>query len=501
MAATIAQDTIASKEEGPSSEYVEGFASTKNGFAVHESGRRTREEENIERKLVLKIDFFVLPVLAAIYFLAAMDRGDIGNASIAGMKQALNLSPNEYANSVAFFYIGYIVFQLPGNLLLRKITPPMQLSGALIVWGTFTALISTSRHYAAVAGLRVAIGAAEAFVQAAPLYLTFWYKREQLASRASIFFSMMALAGSANGLIAYGITETLAGAQGISAWQWIFIVEGAITIAVGVFVYFILPPVPEKLRWGFSQAEKDMALRRSREAFNSENASVVPHQLLALLKDLKMYLYILLYSCTNVNLAAVAGFLPIIINSLGYSSVRSQVLTIPVYACAVVALLLLGFSSDHFRLRGPFLAICYIIISAGWIILLVSSSDHACLAALYLVTMGTYPSVILTIGWMSSNFIGYTKRAGALAAINMVGQCFSIAGSKVFDDPPVYRKGKAFSLAFSLLGLIVSIALVVYLRWQNARKSARQNSAEAAEKRAMTLEEICDDHPDFMYWL
>ncbi|PWY68991.1 putative pantothenate transporter [Aspergillus sclerotioniger CBS 115572] len=488
-------------EEKPSTNTIEDITSTKNGFAIHDTITRTPEEAKVERKLVLKIDLLILPVLAIIYFLAAMDRGDLSNASLAGMTTSLHLTSTQYANAVAFFYIGYIVFQLPGDIFLRKITPPVQLSGALVVWGGFTALLSTSQNYATLAGLRVAIGAAEAFVQAAPLYLTFWYKREQLASRSAIFFSMMALAGSANGLIGYGITETLDGVRGIEAWRWLFIVEGCITVAVGVFVLFVLPPVPEKLRWGFTSAEKEMAIRRSREAFNADNARIVPRQLLALGRDGKIYFYIILYSCTNVNLAALSGFLPIFINTLGYSAVRSQVLTIPIYACAVVSLLLLGFSSDYVRRRGVFLAGCYVVVAAGWIMLLVSGGRYVCMAALYLIAVGTYPAVILTVGWMNSNFVGFTKRAGALAAINIIGQCFSIAGSKVFDDPPGYQKGKAFALGFSVLGLVAASGLVVFLRWMNARKISRQNTPEAAGKRAMTLEEICDEHPDFMYFL
>lgn len=109
--------------------------------------------------------------------------------------------------------------------------------------------LSVAKNYATVAGLRVAVGAAEAFVQAAPLYLTLWYKREQLAFRTAIFFSTTALAGSLNGLIAYGIETSLDGARGIAAWRWIFIVEGwweAVPLCVELdsltwLVYFQVP--------------------------------------------------------------------------------------------------------------------------------------------------------------------------------------------------------------------------------------------------------------------
>ncbi|KAJ5689740.1 pantothenate transporter [Penicillium macrosclerotiorum] len=196
MASVPSTEQITEKGTLPCFSHVNTPSGLQDGFGIHNAPPKTLSEKQIEKRLLWKIDCLILPTLAVIYFLAAMvDRGDMGNASIAGMKKALHLTPSEYANAVAFFYIGYIVFQLPGSA----------------------------------PGLRVAIGAAEAFVQAAPLYLTLWYKREEIVSRAAIFFSMMALAGSANGLIEYDISESLEGAKIIATWQWIFIIEGRYT--------------------------------------------------------------------------------------------------------------------------------------------------------------------------------------------------------------------------------------------------------------------------------
>lgn len=83
-----------------------------------------------------------------------------------------------------------------------------------------------ANSYSALAGLRVGIGAGEAFLQAGVLYLSLWYKRSELASRGALFFSMAALAGAFNGLIAYGIIKNLDGVHGLPAWKWIFLIEG-----------------------------------------------------------------------------------------------------------------------------------------------------------------------------------------------------------------------------------------------------------------------------------
>ncbi|KAJ9643658.1 hypothetical protein H2204_001803 [Knufia peltigerae] len=489
--------------EGLSLHLDEVHDSSVTGLTVFEERQRTPEEKKIERKLLLKIDFIILPLLALVYFLASMDRGDLANAAVAGMSENLHLTGKQLANCVSLFYVGYIVFQLPGDLFLRKVTPPIQLCLAMVSWGLVTTLLSQARNYATLAGLRVVIGAAEAFVQAAPLYVTLWYKRNELASRIGILFSMQALAGSFNGLIAYGIETNLNGALGVAAWQWIFLIEGPITIACGFIILALLPPVPEKVRFGFTEAEKSMAMLRSREAYNTLHAKITPKQLLGLMKDVKIYLYIVLYCCTNVNLASVGGFLPLIIKSLGYKSVHAQLLTIPVFACAVTSILIFGFASDRTRHRGGFLVTAYAITAVGWIILLVAGVEHKKLAfgGTFVIAVGTYPTVILSLGWLNSNIIGFTKRAASLAAINMVGQSFSIAGSMVFDSPPTYRKGKIFALSFALLGMLVAALLMGYLHVQNHKKRQNQHTPDARERRRMDLEEICEDHPDFFYWL
>lgn len=132
-----------------------------NGIKMHEEVELSPEEKRAERKLVWKLDLILLPLLSLMYFLASMvslpslrslwpvkcqltvppfsqDRGDIGNAAVAGMTKELDMTSQQYSNCVAFFYIGYIVFQLPGTVFIRKIQPQYQLGIAMIGWGTAT---------------------------------------------------------------------------------------------------------------------------------------------------------------------------------------------------------------------------------------------------------------------------------------------------------------------------------------------------------------------------
>jgi len=114
-----------------------------------------------------------------------------------------------------------------------------------------------------------------------PLYLSLWYTPKELATRGSIIYSTACLAGAFNGLIAYGITKEYAYHPPFQPWQWLFLVEGLISIAFGFLSFVLIPPAPEKLRWGFSPGEKRLAVVRTKWANNTPGAKLQWHQVLS----------------------------------------------------------------------------------------------------------------------------------------------------------------------------------------------------------------------------
>ena len=158
-------------------------------------------------------------------------------------------------------------------------------------------------------------------------------------------------------------------------------------------------------------------------------------------------------------------------------------------------------ASDKMRQRGILLSVFFFIASAGWLILLVSHSKHLSHGGAYLVGIGTYPYIALSLSWMNSNFIGYTKRAGGLASMNMIGQTFSIVGTKVYSDPPHYYRGNGFGLAATAVGALTALILRLYLVKENARKERERYTEAASPLRTLDPDEIGDRHPDFFYYL
>lgn len=213
-------------------------------------------DKAVMKRLLWKIDLIILPMLSIIFLLATVDRVDIGNAQIAGMQKQLHISDSNWANLNSFFYIGYILSQPFGTLSLRKFTPPYTIGGGVIAWGAFTVCLVPVKTYSQAVAVRVLVGIAEGWIHAASLYLSLWYGPKELATRASIYFSTSSLAGAFSGLIAYGIIQDLAHTRPYQPWQWLFLVEGLISVGFGIAILFILPPVPEKVKWFFTRKRK-----------------------------------------------------------------------------------------------------------------------------------------------------------------------------------------------------------------------------------------------------
>jgi hypothetical protein len=222
--------------------------------------------------------------------------------------------------------------------------------------------------------------------------LSFWYRYTELATRGAIFYSTSALAGSFNGLIAYGIQADLAGHNGWKAWQWLYLVEGIIPIVCSFFIMFLLPPTPEKRHFLFTKAERELAIRRSRRAFNPVDAKLRPKLLYTPFLEVRFWLLVALYSFNHFSAASLTNFLPAIINVSpgsiyclnikivlkssnyirdGYSAVRAQLMSVIVYACSLVGINFFAQLADRMSRRGIPLIAASTVALLGYILLLV----------------------------------------------------------------------------------------------------------------------------------
>lgn len=470
--------------------------------SVPPSFQLSEADQKIMRRLRWKIDLWILPLLSVVYFLASLDRSNIGNAQIAGMQEAIHADDHQWAQVASLFYIGYILSQPFGTLALRRCTPPITIGSGIISWGLFTTLLLLVKTGAQAIGVRILIGAAEGFIHAASLYLSFWYGPKELATRGAIYFGTFTFAGAFNGLISYAISKNFAHDTQFDPWQWIFLIEGVITIAVGILVVLILPAVPERVTWGFTADEKRLAILRTWQANNTPNATFNWNQFGIAFTDPMTYGYVILFSAAQIALGSLSSFLPAVIKGMGYTSIHAQLMSVPVYAAAWATTIGFGILSDKFQRRGFFIAGSATMAMVGYIMLIATKPSQ--LAARYtgicLAAAGQFPTTNIILVWNACNTRNFTHRATAGTLVAMIAQAAALGGTQGFDTPPRYLKGNAVVLAVTCIMPPTALGMSWYYNRLNQRKAAaRRDGDHTIVGRIGSFEELGNDHPDFVY--
>lgn len=171
--------------------------------------------------------------------------GNIGNAKIEGLQEDLNMTPDQYNWCLTVFFFTYAAFEVPSNLLLKKLRPSVWLPSIMVAWGTVMTLMGIVQNYHGLLIARIFLGVTEAgLFPGVAYYLTMWYCRHEIQFRQAMFFSAASIAGAFSGLLAFGIAK-MDGVGGYEGWRWIFILEGIVTVLVAIWAFFALYDFPE----------------------------------------------------------------------------------------------------------------------------------------------------------------------------------------------------------------------------------------------------------------
>lgn len=177
-----------------------------------------------EKRLLRKLDLRIIPCIWTLYMLSYLDRANIGNAKTGGMAKDFGLTSNQYSIVLLVFFVSYVIFEIPSNMILTRVRPSLYLSGIAVVWGVIAACMAATRSWQQLAGVRFVLGVVEAgFAPGASFYLSSWYRRYEVTRRYSIYYTAVAVAGALSGLLAGVITEYLDGARGLAGWRWLFV--------------------------------------------------------------------------------------------------------------------------------------------------------------------------------------------------------------------------------------------------------------------------------------
>lgn len=467
-----------------------------------DAGKSEEEKKAIDRKLMWKVDLWLVPWLSILYLLSFLDRANIGNARLAGMETDLNMSGSQYNMSLTIFFISYAICEPITNALLKRVTPRFFFTAIIVAWGTIMTLMGVVTNYEGLLAARFFLGIAEAgLFPGVTYYLSCWYKSSEIGVRIALFFSAAAIAGSFGGLLAAAIA-LMDGLGGRPGWAWIFILEGLITVIAGVMSWWLVFDWPETARF-LSPDDRVRVQRRlilDRQGKTAENYD--KRYMLEALKDWKTYGYMVIYMGCLVPLYAFSLFLPTIVAGMGHTGTRAQLLTVPPYVCAAVLTVAVGFLADRTQWRGYCNAATVTIGIIGFILLLSSSNVDVMYAGTFLGAMGIYPTIPVTLSWVSNNTEGSLKRAVVLGMVVGWGNLNGIVSSNIYirSQRPRYWTGHGVILAYQVLFLLGGTIFMHFaLKRENA---ARRTGKRNAMLEGLTEEEKAikgDRRPDFIY--
>jgi MFS family permease len=161
-----------------------------------------------EKAILRKMDLRLIPMLALLYLLSFLDRGNIGNAKIEGLTEDLKMSGAQYNWCLTVFFFTYAAFEVPSNLLLKKLRPSVWLPTIMVAWGIVMTLMGIVQSYEGLLVARIFLGVAEAgLFPGVAYYITMWYARHEAQFRQALFFSAASVAGAFSGLLAFGIAH------------------------------------------------------------------------------------------------------------------------------------------------------------------------------------------------------------------------------------------------------------------------------------------------------
>ncbi|POS71823.1 phthalate transporter [Diaporthe helianthi] len=418
-----------------------------------------------ERALLRKIDMRLVPCVWIMYLMSYLDRSNIGNAYTGGMGEELGMTSTDYSISLLVFFISYVLFETPSNMILTRVRPSVYMPTLMFLWGGLSMCMAAAHSWQVIAGLRFVLGILEAsFAPGVLFLLSAWYKKGELGRRYSVYYTAVALSGMFGGLIAGGLLQTLDGSHGISGWRWLFIVEGAGTCVVSVGAFFALPDFPSTTRW-LTPDERALASHRlAGDSLGDTQDGETIHHKVALkmaFTDWRMWAFVLTYMSTT-GAQTIQYFIPELVKSMGYTGFEVQYYTAPIYVCAFVAILAFCFSSDYFKERSFHLALASTLAIVCFAILIGVLDNTGRYVLLCFGVAGVYAACPLVSIYVSNSIPHPSeKRAIVQATVNALGNSASIYGSFLFPskDPNHNRTGFAVTMVFMVIALIMAFIL------------------------------------------
>ncbi|WP_245506216.1 MFS transporter [Rhizobium leguminosarum] len=413
---------------------------------------------DLETRVLRKITFRIVPFIMLLYFIAFLDRVNIGFAALT-MNQDLGFSSTVFGIGAGIFFVGYFLFEVPSNLILNKVGARIWIARVMITWGIVSGLMAFVQGTTSFYALRFLLGVAEAgFFPGIILYLSFWFPARRRAAVTAIFMAAAPLSTVLGSPISGALME-MHGFLGLAGWQWMFLIEAAPAIILGVVVLFYLTDRPEKAKW-LTDEERSWLVK----TMNAEQAgkSKASHSILAGLADIRVIALALVYFGTSAGLYTLGIWAPQIIKQFGLSALQVGFINAIPGIFAVVAMILWARHSDKTGERTWHVVGACLLAAAGLAFATGATSVYTVLIALTLVNIGISSSKP-PLWSMPTLFLSGPAAAAGIATINSIGNLGGFVGPSMIgwikDTTGSFAGGLYFVAGLLMISAILTLVL------------------------------------------
>ncbi|KAJ4422594.1 hypothetical protein N0V82_002713 [Gnomoniopsis sp. IMI 355080] len=450
----------------------------------------TWEYPTEQRRLLFKVDAFVLTFASIGYFLKNIDQTNVNNAFLSGMEEDLSMYGNQLVTSTSIWTVGYVIGQIPSNLILTRVSPRWVIPALELGWGICTICTSSVQSYQALYALRFLVGLFESgFYPGIHYMLGSWYTPQEIGKRAMIFWLAGSVGTMFSGFLQAAAYTNLDGVHGYAGWRWLFIIDGIITLplALAGFIFFPNDPQDTKKTWWISEAEHALAASRMKSIGRAAKKPWTKEKAKRIFLSWHTYLLPLIYITWNNGYAQPAmGYWLKSFNASpppvpGTSYTIAQINNLPIVTTAIfvpVAFAWALLADGPFRgRRWPFIyagAVINILFDLLLLKMPLYSNISGRTVVYWLSNIGNGAGPLI-LSWINEICSDDTEKRALLVAManDLAYVVQAVAPNFVWKttDFPRATKGYVWSIIVTILSIVVTAATQLLL-WRDRRRAA-----------------------------
>lgn len=453
-------------------------------------------DKAMEQRIVRKIDMRILPFICVSYLINFLDRVNLGNARTlnndiptSNIVNELGLTGNRYNIAVAVFFVPYVIFEAPSNFAMKYFSPSVWIGRIMISWGIITICTAAVSSFGGLLAVRFFLGVAEAgFFPGVVMYLCYWYKPSERATRLAIFAGSVAVAGAFSGLLATGISF-LNGKANLAGWQWLFILTGIPAVIFGIIVWVYMPNYPQDATF-FTEEERVFAIARMGPfAPNKEDKTFNITTAKETLLDPLFWVYAVSYFFMVNSLNSFSYFSPTIVANLGFKGYIAQLLTVPPNVFGLIIILGNCLHSDYSKERIRHALAGLVLVGTGYLLLALLTNWIGRYVAVFLIAC-TNSAVIPFLAHRTATVSGSTATALATGVTIAISNCGGISAPFLFPrtDGPNYPMGN-----WTVFGMLcMTFFLTIYLGFRLGTSSEYRDFAPGASEQLVAAGKLSE---------